>query len=195
MRTTGISGDHVLAWTAVALFHAVLFVLLLQLRPPLPERTAGDSTLEVLWIAAPRRSPQPVRAPVAPARPSRPRAGAVPRPPGAPALAADAPDDAVAPATPPSVVFAEQVRLPEPAFPAARDPFANRSVRLPGRDARTFRMRPPPSLADRMAGVARAFGGGDDPCRSNRDSIDALSQAGDSRALQHALAYERRHCR
>lgn len=192
MPTTGMRWERVVAWVVVAIVHVASALLLLRVPAPHRQAPAAERALDVVWV--PRRSSRdtPQRIASTPQRERSRRA----RPPQQ-SVAPDAAPVQREAAKPMSAVLLGQVRLPGSGeIPAlAADPFAYRAVRLPGRDARTFRMRPPPSLAERVAAVGRMFGGGDDPCRSVRDSINELSQAGDSRVLRDALDYEQRHCR
>ena len=198
MRTTGMCGERIVAWTVVVAVHAVLAMLLLRSPAPIRPGIVEETALEVVWVPAVRPQSPRTRAMASPG-PERSRAARkfpVGMPTPEPEAEAEAMQDTGA--KPLSAIFLAQARLPasDAAEQAtAGDPFANRGARLPGREAHTFRMRPPPSLAERVAAVGRMFGGGDDPCRSARDSINALSQAGDSRALQDALDYEKRFCR
>lgn len=203
MRKTGKPrGERIAAWTAVFIVHALLAWTLMQLPAPLRDATTKDSALDLVWVAAPQPRPRPsaAREGVRSATFSRPAATFRVTPshressPPAPIRAAQEPMTT----QPLSAVFIRQaveraVRQPPGSFQV--DPFANRTARLPGRAANRFRMRSTLSPAERLALVGKLFGGNDDPCRSNRDSINELSQAGDSRDLQNALDYEKRFCR
>ena len=192
---TGRCGERILAWTAVAAVHVVLAALLLQVPSPLKHDDAAETALEIVWIPAPHPQARQVRQTRTAQRVQERRPAPTALPATVRVFELETESDPGSKSL--SAVFIEQARLPAPEAdrPLASDPFADRVVRLPGRDARTFRMRPPPSLAARVAAVGRMFGGGDDPCRSARDSINELSQAGDSRALRDVLDYEKRHCR
>lgn len=188
-------GERIVAWTAVAAVHVALVALLLQVPSPLKHDGVAENALEIVWIPAAHPRARQVQQ----ARTVRPVQELPPAPEAPPATMPVFEPEAVGDAgsKPLSAIFIEQARLPAPEAdrPLAPDPFADRVVRLPGRNARTFRMRPPPSLAERAAAVGRMLGGGDDPCRSARDSINELSQAGDSSELRDVLDYEKRHCR
>ena len=202
MRQTGkLRGERIAAWTVVLIVHALFGVMLLRLPVPVRDARTMGSPLDLVWIAAPPRAsskpqqPAHARAVVI----HRSKAGSRTAPlhdPSAPPAPVEVREVAAARSL--SAVFVQQaveaaVRQPPGAFEP--DPLGNRRARLPGRAANTFRMRPAPSLAERVAMVGKLFGGTDDPCRSARDSINALSQAGDSRELQYALDYEQRFCR
>jgi hypothetical protein len=81
----------------------------------------------------------------------------------------------------------------------APDPFASRPVRLPGRDASRFRMRPALSPADMVVAVSRRLfyppGYEADPCPRNQRNLHNLLAAGDSQRLRMAMAFDREHCR
>lgn len=202
MRKTGKPrGERIAAWTVVFIVHALLGWTLLQLPASTRGATPTDSALDLVWVAAPPQSvsstPQ-ARVRSVTADPRAMASRATPAQPSAPPT-----HEANEPAAtqPLSAVFIrqaiEQAARDAPGAIQA-DPFANRTARLPGRAANRFRMRPPPSLAERVAAVGKLFGGADyetDPCRSVSKSINELSQAGDSRVLQDALDYERRYCR
>lgn len=202
MRAERIRYERMAAWTVVALIHAVLAWLITRLPvPELREREEAASTTDVFWIARPRVA-SPKRESILPA-PMRQRARNT-----ATRIVSDTqvivpnPDETnVALETSPPVATFPGETMPtgeEASGSFRRDPLANRTVQLPGREAYTFRMRPPPSLASRVAKIGKLFGGKDyetNPCRSVRDSINELSQAGDSRVLQNALDYEKRFCR
>jgi hypothetical protein len=198
-----LRGDRIAAWTVVCIAHAALGWLLM--RPPMPPRSeaAADSALDLVWVAAARTADHPrVQARRAvPAASGRPAVNSVrPASHGAPAMPTHA-EAAPSASQSMSAVFIRQAgEMAARQAPGSfqPDPFADRAVRLPGRAANTFRMRPPPSLAQRLAKVGKLFGGADyetDPCRSVSKSINDLSQDGDSRVLQDALDYERRYCR
>lgn len=209
MRKTGkCRTDRIVAWTAVFVVHVVVGWALIELPVPLDRKMASDPALDLVWIAAPRVAQLPARdrAPAHAARPIETRralSAAHAASPDEPLPAAAPPANEASSSTPTesmSAVFIRQAAARAAQGDASdkgfhADPFANRTARLPGREARTFRMRPPPSLAERVARVGTLFGGGDDPCRSMRDSINELSQAGDSRVLRDALDYEKRYCR
>lgn len=192
-------GERVAAWMVVLIVHAVLGWMLLRLPTPVRKATASDSALDLVWIAAPR-SPSPTqrrsaRAESASRSPRISRVTPLQREP-APSTVPQANEPAAAqPLSADFIHRAVESAVREPPGTFNADPFANRATRLPGRAANTFRMRTPPTLAERVAMVGKLFGGGDDPCRSARDSINELSQAGDSRELQNALDYEKRFCR
>jgi len=203
-RTMGdagkLRGDRIAAWTAVFIVHMLLGWLLTRLPAPARDGAKMDSALDLVWIAAPRATPATAhpRARSAssgpPAKTSHPTPARRVRSAIPPALTVNEP----ATTHPLSAVFIQQAverAAREPSGTFQPDPFANRTARLPGRAANTFRMRPSLSPAERLAQLGKLFGGGDDPCRSARDSINELSQAGDSRDLQNALDYEKRFCR
>jgi hypothetical protein len=192
-------GDRIAAWTVVFIAHALLGWALTRLPAPTRDAMTTDSALDLVWVAVPRVVPSASQArarSAASGLPASPSRSLPVRPEPSPPSTHEANEPAAT--QPLSAVFIQQaleraVREP-PGSPRA-DPFANRIARLPGRAANTFRMRPPPSLAERVAQVGKLFGGGDDPCRSVSKSINELSQAGDSRDLQDALDYEKRFCR
>lgn len=188
--------DRVTAGTVVIVVHAALAWMLAKSPVAPPSRAVADAAIDVVWI--------PARAPVRRAAMhagvnARPRVAALPPRPErarhANTVSATVADPAV-PSRPLTAVYIAQAELPvEPPGTHDADAFADRRARLPGREARAFRMAPSLSPAERLAAFGRMFGGGDDPCRSARDSINDLSQVGDSGELQQALDYEKRHCR
>jgi len=201
MRKTGKPrGDRIVAWTAVFIVHALLGWTLMRLPASPRDATTKDSALDLVWVAALRSQPSTPHERARSATSSRPAtmfsASPSPREASAPAPIRAAREPMTA--QPLSAVFIRQaveLAAREPPGSFQVDPFANRTARLPGRDANRFRMRSSLSPAERLAQVGKLFGGNDDPCRSNRDSINELSQAGDSRDLHNALDYEKRFCR
>lgn len=195
-----LRGDRIAAWTVVCIAHSVLGWMLM--RPPAPPRSeaTAESALDLVWVgAAPVPDPPRVTArQTMPAASARSAADSVrPAPEGAAATQARA-EATPSVAQSMSAVFIQQageMAARQPLGSGQRDPFADRVVRLPGREASVFRMRSSPSPAERLAQLGKLFGGNDDPCRSARDSINELSQAGDSRDLRNALDYEKRFCR
>jgi len=203
MRKTGKPrGDRIAAWTAVFVVHALWGWTLMRLPAPAPSRdaTTKDAALDLVWVAAPRPRPSTAHERARSATSSRPAVSfqSVPaeRESSAPLPIEEVREPAAA--QPLSAIFIRQaveLAARKPPGSLQVDPFANRTARLPGRAANRFRMRSSLSPAERLAQVGKLFGGNDDPCRSNRDSINELSQAGDSRDLQNALDYEKRFCR
>lgn len=201
----GIVWERGIAATVALVINAVaVWAIAIALRPPkLPD--PADVVLQAVWItrapprvaasavqgSGPRTAAKPVRRSPTPA--FEPRDDALPP---IDALTTEEP----AGGRPLSAVYLAQARqhaqAAEP-FAADPDPLANRAVRLPGKAAGTFRMRPPGSPARVVVMVGMLFGGNDpkEPCNSNRARIADLGTAGDSERLQQELDFERRWCR
>ncbi|GAB3345195.1 hypothetical protein [Lysobacter tyrosinilyticus] len=202
MRKTGrIRGERIAAWTVVLIVHVMLGWTLLRFPVPMREARSMDSALDVVLVAAlPRvlaKTQEQANAPSIAPRRSRvaSRSTSLQSASATSALGGAPEATTTRPLSADSVQQAIETAARQAPGSLQTDPFAHRAARLPGHVANTFRMRPPPSLAERVALVGKLFGGTDDPCRSARDSINELAQAGDSRELQYALDYEKRFCR
>ena len=203
MGTGKVDADRVVAWLVVIGAHALFWWLLTR-------DASGDATaegdgdaLQLAWIEPPPPLPPPpipaVRTPSPPAATPGPD-----RRPPPDTRADDATPQATTPASrmPLSAVFIEQARR----LPAAgddhadafrADPLAHRAATLPGVQADTFRMRPPPSIRGALLKIGAMAGGPGyttDPCPRIADNINALSQGGDSPLLQEELRRKRRLC-
>ena len=190
--------DRILAWTMVLVVHALLGWMLLSLPAPSRIPDAADSALDIVWIAAPRAAPPRPQAPAPMARRALPREARAAKSDSHPAqtLVVDEPAPP-APSSMSAVFLRQATAMAAQESPGSfrADPLAHRAARLPGREANRFRMQGSRSPAERLALIGKLFGGVDDPCRSARDSINELSQEGDSRVLQDVLDYEQRFCR
>lgn len=196
----------VAAAVAVVINVMAIRALSVALRSPTLPDTA-DAVLQALWIM--RSPPPPVPSVV---EGSTPRTAAPPmrhaRTPVAAALRDQVASSTGAATTAEpvagrslSAVYLAQARqhaqVADEPFAVRPDPLADRTVRLPGKPAGTFRMREPGSPARAVAMVGMLFGASDpkEPCNSNRARIADLGTAGDSERLQQELDFERRWCR
>ncbi len=198
--TQGSRWDAVLAAAvAVASTTGLIWGLSKAMRPIWPTLAEEPARpIQVVWL--PREEPQVPRVETAPAR-TRARVARdtpSPRPSVAsPSTSSTATTAAPEPTRALSAVYVMQGRDALKDAAAPPDPFANRSVRLPGEGSERFRMRKPTSAASVVAGIGRMFGARDpdEPCREHRRNIGDLALDGDSRELQQQLEYERRYCR
>ncbi|SDY73973.1 hypothetical protein SAMN04487939_105279 [Lysobacter sp. yr284] len=200
--------ESILAWTAVAAFHAALFWL--AGKALMPRSAAVDAqALTLVWLP-PAAEPAPREdAAAQPAAARAPARSALARPPpparlpveaAVPADEADAGLTAVdlgaAPPAPVAPAAGPAARAPWDAPPSApAKPFASRVPVLPGQGAQRFRMRPPRSIASTVGQIGLLFGGGGpSDCEETRKNIRELAVLG-AEAVAQEVQEERRNCR
>ena len=189
-----VLGAHLLFWWALTRATAVFVAV---------DTDADTDALQVTWIDPPPAAPI-VAAVATDATPSPPSRSHPRKPvllaPATPASIRDAPD--AAPRAAMSAVFIEQGRqwIEAQADRAgfARDPLANRSARVPGRQADSFRMRKPISPQAVVNAVGSYLfappGYTTDPCAQINANIAGLGPGGDGALLQEELRRKRAYC-
>ena len=176
------AGDRIAAATAALLLPALAIGWLLFGQSAPQPGARGAEPLQVVWIerALPARMPAPrpdlhprVLDPVVPSSPQRTRSAAAPAP-------VDTPADPRPPVPPTpglSAVFIEQALAHDSGRPIDfhAAPLEHRGPPPPA-DGR-FRVRPPPSPAQRIAALGAVFNAGyeADPCPRIRRNLAALS--------------------
>lgn len=205
MRSTGKSRDERIVAATVALAaNGLIGWTLVALLTPDTIAADDDASLQVVWIQAPAPRQVALRAPTrghggqartAHALDPLPRAQ-----PRTPTPAAETAPE-ILPTRSMSAVYLQQARQWSQAQAAETppaDPFANRRVALRDQAGSRFRLAHSSPAATVAKQLGKFFGGAGyatDDCGAIDERLLGLVVAGDDRAVQQDLDYERRNCR
>ncbi len=207
MRGTGKARDERLAAAVVALTAngLIAWALMALLTPDADAVAVNDeASLQVVWIEAPAAQQVAVRTPTqghgGHARRAAHALDPLPRaqPPTPTAAVEAAPE--ITPSRSMAAVYLQQVRQivrDQSVSAPPADPFANRRVALRDQAGSRFRLAHS-SPAATVAKLGKFFGGAGyttDDCGAIDERLLGLVVAGDDRAVQQDLDYERRNCR
>lgn len=205
MRSTGQSRDEriVAATLALAVNGLIAWALMALLTP---DTIAIDdaASLQVIWIEAPAARRVAVRSPTrghdGQARAAQARDPSRRAQPQTPTPAMETAPE-ITPTRSMSAVYLQQARqwsqAQAPVTPPA-DPFANRRVALRDQAGSRFRLAHSSPAATVAKQLGKFFGGAGyatDDCGAIDERLLGLVVAGDDRAVQQDLDYERRNCR